>query len=224
MWWANRASVRFRPKWLPNNEAWYDRKSCFRPGLGTSSCSKGLCVLLFRQMIPLSSTVRWCHSNRSSGHNPLTSVHVGKSPDEIHDDMGNESLAIAVGCDKSSSSIATQSSPEWIGIRSVSLELPVDSESKVWSTHSVTSMAGGQRQLAGVLLRYSDLFPVPGSTLTGHTDAVEHDIDMGDGSPIRCAPCRMSPQKMKKEEDVLLRCWPVVILSLVTALGLRRSC
>ena len=45
-----------------------------------------------------------------------------------------------------------------------------------------------QRQLAGVLLRYSDLFPIPGSTLTGHTDAVEHEIDTGDGSPICCAP------------------------------------
>ena len=58
-----------------------------------------------------------------------------------------------------------------------------------------------QRQLAGVLLRYSDLFPIPGSTLTGHTDAVEHEIDTGDGSTIRCAPRRMSPQKMKKEEE-----------------------
>ena len=57
-----------------------------------------------------------------------------------------------------------------------------------------------QRQLAGVLLQYSDLFPVPGSTLTGHTDAVEHEIDTGDGSPMRCSPRRMSPQKMKKEE------------------------
>ena len=58
-----------------------------------------------------------------------------------------------------------------------------------------------RRQLAGVLLRYSDLFPMPGSTLTGHTDVVEHEIDTGDGSPIRCAPRRMSPQKMKKEEE-----------------------
>ena len=58
-----------------------------------------------------------------------------------------------------------------------------------------------QRQLAGVLLRYSDLFPMPGSTLTGHTDAVEHEIDTGDGLPIRCTPRQMSPQKMKKEEE-----------------------
>ena len=58
-----------------------------------------------------------------------------------------------------------------------------------------------QHQLAGVLFRYSDLFPVPGSTLTGHTDVVEHEINTGDGSPIRCAPRRMSPQKMTKEEE-----------------------
>ena len=55
-----------------------------------------------------------------------------------------------------------------------------------------------QRQLAGVLLRHSDLFPIPGSTLTSHTDAVEHEINTGDGSPIRCAPRLMSPQKIKK--------------------------
>ena len=59
-----------------------------------------------------------------------------------------------------------------------------------------------QRHLVDVLLQYSDLFPVPGSTLTGHTDAVEHEIDTGDSSPIRYAPHRMSPQKMKKRRRV----------------------
>ena len=58
-----------------------------------------------------------------------------------------------------------------------------------------------RRQLAEVLLKYADIFPVPGDPLTGHTDAVEHDINTGERSPIRCAPRRMSPQKMKKEED-----------------------
>ena len=58
-----------------------------------------------------------------------------------------------------------------------------------------------QRQLASMLLQYSDLFPVPGSTLTGHTDAVEHEIDTGHSTPICCAPRRMSPQKIKKEEE-----------------------
>ena len=55
-------------------------------------------------------------------------------------------------------------------------------------------------QLANTLLEFVDLFPVPGSALTGHTDAVEHTIDTGDSSPIRCAPRRMSPQKIKQEE------------------------
>ena len=42
---------------------------------------------------------------------------------------------------------------------------------------------------------------MPGSTLTGHTDAVEHEIDTGHSTPIRCAPRWMSPQKIKKEEE-----------------------
>ena len=40
-------------------------------------------------------------------------------------------------------------------------------------------------QLAETLLEFVDLFPVSGSTLTGHTDAVEHAIDAGDSLPIR---------------------------------------
>ena len=55
-------------------------------------------------------------------------------------------------------------------------------------------------QLANTLLQFVDLFPVPGSTLTGHTDAVEHTIDTGDSPPIRCATRRMSPPKIKQEE------------------------
>ena len=55
-------------------------------------------------------------------------------------------------------------------------------------------------QLAETLLEFVDLFPMTGSTLTGHTDAVEHAIDTGDSLPIRCALRRMSPQKIKQEE------------------------
>ena len=58
-----------------------------------------------------------------------------------------------------------------------------------------------RHRLAEVLSEYSDIFPVPGAPLTGHTDAVEHDINTGDRPPIHCAPRRMSPQKMKKEEE-----------------------
>ena len=60
-----------------------------------------------------------------------------------------------------------------------------------------------RRRLSEVLLEYADIFPVPGDPLTGHTDAVEHDINTGDRSPIRCAPRRMSPQKMKREEECM---------------------
>ena len=56
-----------------------------------------------------------------------------------------------------------------------------------------------QCELAGVLLRYVDLFPTPGSTLTGHTDAVEHVIDTGDGAPCNsfCTP----PDVTSKDEE-----------------------
>ena len=39
-------------------------------------------------------------------------------------------------------------------------------------------------QLASTLLEFVDLFPIPGSALTRHTDAVEHTIDTGDSYPV----------------------------------------
>ena len=84
--------------------------------------------------------------------------------------------------------------------RGVTGELPLHLRDLVDQTSG--DLDGDQRRrLAEVLLEYADIFPVPGDPLTGHTDAVEHDINTGDWSPIRCAPRRMSPQKMKKEED-----------------------
>ena len=84
--------------------------------------------------------------------------------------------------------------------RGVTAELPHHLRDLVDQTSG--DLDGDQRRrLAEVLLEYADIFPVPGDPLTGHTDAVEHDINTGDRSPIRCAPRRMSPQKMKKEED-----------------------
>ena len=47
-----------------------------------------------------------------------------------------------------------------------------------------------QHRLADILLQYADLFPAPGSILTEHTDAVEHEIDTGHSAHIRCAPHR----------------------------------
>ena len=39
-------------------------------------------------------------------------------------------------------------------------------------------------QLASTLLQFVDLFPVPGSALTGRTDAVKHTIDTGNSTSI----------------------------------------
>ena len=61
-------------------------------------------------------------------------------------------------------------------------------------------------QLAETLLEFVDLFPVPGSALAGHTEAVEHTIDTGDSLSIRCALRRMSPQKIKQEEACVGTC------------------
>ena len=58
-------------------------------------------------------------------------------------------------------------------------------------------------QLANTLLEFVDLFPIQGSALTGQTDA----FDIGDNPPIRCAPRRMSPQKIKQEEVCIEEIW-----------------
>ena len=61
-------------------------------------------------------------------------------------------------------------------------------------------------QLASMLLQFADLFPVPGSALTGHTDAVEHTIDTGalrqSGVPLDGCHLRRS----RKKKLVSLRC------------------
>ena len=54
-----------------------------------------------------------------------------------------------------------------------------------------------RRHLATVLLEYLDIFPVPGAPLTGHTDAVEHDINTGDRPPIRCTTTHVAPEDEK---------------------------
>ena len=61
--------------------------------------------------------------------------------------------------------------------------------------------ASQRHRLAEVLLEFADIFPVPGEPLTGHMDAVEHDINTGDRPPNRCASRHILPQKMKKEEE-----------------------
>ena len=55
-----------------------------------------------------------------------------------------------------------------------------------------------QHHLATILLQYADLFPAPGSTLTGHTDAVEHEIDTGHSAPTLHTSPDVSPEDEKR--------------------------
>ena len=68
---------------------------------------------------------------------------------------------------------------------------------QVTAMQSVTDDRIRLRGATGELPHHLSGLPHPGDPLTGHTDAVEHDINTGD----RCAPRRMSPQQMKKEEN-----------------------
>ena len=56
-----------------------------------------------------------------------------------------------------------------------------------------------------LLLHCSDLLPVPGSSLKGHMDAIQHTIHTGDQAPIHCAPHWMSASKVKIEEKYISR-------------------
>jgi len=51
-----------------------------------------------------------------------------------------------------------------------------------------------------MLAQFGDVFPVPGEPITGHTDAVQHDIDTGDTRPIRTPLRRLSPTKIREQE------------------------
>ena len=51
-----------------------------------------------------------------------------------------------------------------------------------------------------MLARFVTVFPRPGEPITGHTDAVLHDIDTGDARPIRTPLRSLSPTKIVEQE------------------------
>ena len=60
-------------------------------------------------------------------------------------------------------------------------------------------------QLANTLLQFTDLFPVPGSALTGHTDAVEHSTrGPRHQSGVPLDGCRL--RRLRKKKLVSQRC------------------
>ena len=48
-----------------------------------------------------------------------------------------------------------------------------------------------------------NIFPAPGSPITGWTDAVVHEIDTGSTRPIRCNRRKLSPKKIKIQQELV---------------------
>ena len=61
-----------------------------------------------------------------------------------------------------------------------------------------------QDEMTSLLLRYKDVF----RNAPGKTDVLEHDVDVGDATPIKQRPYRVSPQRaeiIRKEIDYMLQ-------------------
>ena len=56
---------------------------------------------------------------------------------------------------------------------------------------------------ATLLAKHVHMFPAPGTPITGRTDAVVHEIDTGSTRPIRCNPRKLSPKKIKIQQELV---------------------
>ena len=69
---------------------------------------------------------------------------------------------------------------------------------------AASELSPDQRARAATLLgKHVKTFPAPGTPITGRTEAVRHDIDTGSTRPIRCNPRKLSPQKIKIQQDLV---------------------
>ena len=69
---------------------------------------------------------------------------------------------------------------------------------------AATELTANQRARATTLLaKHVKTFPAPGTPITGRTEAVMHDIDTGSTRPIRCNPRKLSPKKIKIQEELV---------------------
>ena len=69
---------------------------------------------------------------------------------------------------------------------------------------AATELTANQRARAAHLLaKHVKTFPAPGTPITGHTEAVMHDIDTGSTRPIRCNPRKLSPKKIKIQQELV---------------------
>ena len=56
---------------------------------------------------------------------------------------------------------------------------------------------------ANLLAKHIHTFPAPGTPITGRMEAVVHDIDTGSTRPIRCNPRKLSPKKIKIQQELV---------------------
>ena len=69
---------------------------------------------------------------------------------------------------------------------------------------AATDLTSDQRARAGDLLaKHIKTFPAPGTPITGRTEAVMHEIDTGSTRPIRCNPRKLSPKKIKIQQELV---------------------
>ena len=69
---------------------------------------------------------------------------------------------------------------------------------------AATELTPIQRARAATLLaKHVKTFPAPGTPITGRTQAVMHDIDTGSTRPIRCNPRKLSPKKIKVQQELV---------------------
>ena len=69
---------------------------------------------------------------------------------------------------------------------------------------AATELTTIQRARAATLLeKHVKTFPAPGTPITGRTEAATHDIDTGSTRPIRCNPRKLSPKKIKTQQELV---------------------
>ena len=70
--------------------------------------------------------------------------------------------------------------------------------------YAASDLTSDQRVLAADLLaKHINTFPAPGTPITGRTEAVTHEIDTGSTRPIRCNARRLSPKKIKIQQELV---------------------
>ena len=69
---------------------------------------------------------------------------------------------------------------------------------------AATELTEDQRARAAALLaKHVNTFPTPGSPITGRTDVVVHEIDTGSTRPIQYNPRKLSPKKIKIQQELV---------------------